>query len=232
MSTQCINAFSSTKTFLQRNFMTAKRIPSGLVAGINVFDVNDHKAGGYRLATLDKPGEFGKIERPLMAHWVPQGGFCDIPVNPGAMGYVFTPDFSGCSIFVDHIDDATYRVYHVQGGSDYLNKEYLSRFDGHGMGLATAMTFDDYGEDAYPRGFAFMKYEEGRWWIYFQRQNGVGLNFAYGKFQMNGAQTVRGGGRIPVPNLKRESPRHGVVHSGRPVPMPASSRPQLQVETW
>ena len=42
MTTHCMNAFSSTKTFLQQNFMTAKRIPSGLVAGLNVFDVNDH----------------------------------------------------------------------------------------------------------------------------------------------------------------------------------------------
>ncbi len=232
MTNTCMTALSSTKTFLQQNFMTAKRIPPSLVKGINVFDVNSHKAGGYRLATLDKPGDFGKIERPLMGHWVPQGDYCDIPVNPGATGYVFTPDFSGCSILIDQLDELTYRVFHVQGGSDYLSKEYLSRADGHGLGLATAMTFDDYGEAAYPRGFAFMKFEEERWWIYFQRQNGVGLNFANGQFAMVGAQTVRGGGRIPVPNLKREPPRKGVMHSGKAVPTPASQLAELEIEVW
>lgn len=65
MTNTCMTALSSTKTFLQQNFMTAKRIPPSLVKGINVFDVNSHKSGGYRLATLDKPGDFGKIERPL-----------------------------------------------------------------------------------------------------------------------------------------------------------------------
>jgi len=43
---------------------------------------------------------------------------------------------------------------------------------------------------------------------------------------------MRGRGRIPVPNLKRESPRHGVVHSGKALAMPTSQRAELKVEVW
>ncbi|NVZ67295.1 hypothetical protein HX867_34855, partial [Pseudomonas gingeri] len=98
-------------------------------------------------------------------------------------------------------------------------------------------TFHDYGDAAYPRGFAFLKHEDGRWWIYFQRQNGVGLSFVRNKkFQAAGAQTVRGGGRIPVADLMREVPRHGASHSGQELAVTRNIKAQKRMlpndELW
>ena len=171
-----------------------------------------------------------------MGFWVPQGGSCVVPANPGAVSFVFTPDFSGCSILVDQIDAGQYRVYHVQGGANYLQNEYLGAHDGHGLGLAGSMTFDDYGDAALPRGFAFLKYENGRWWIYYQRQNGVGINYGNGHFRAVGPQTVRGGARVPVADLTSEVPRLNARHSGRDLPVTRNIRAQRRMlpndELW
>jgi len=224
MSTEFNNRFrNATQDIVRRYFLTAVRYP-GQRNGLTTFDLNSHFVDNNNVVTLDVAA-VGK-SYPLMGFWVPQGGSCVIPANPGSGCFVFTPDFSGCSILVDQIDANQYRVYHVQGGSNYLQKEYRGADNRHGLGLAASMIFDDYGDAAKPRGFAFLKYENGRWWIYYQRHNGVGLNYSYsdGSFRAIGPQTVRGGGRIPVADLRSEVPRINGRHSGQHLPVTRNIR--------
>lgn len=225
MSIHTINQFrNNTRNFVRQHFLTAVRYP-GHAGGLTVFDLNAHQVNRNNIITLDTAHGVP----PLMGFWVPQGGSCRVPANPGAMSFVFTPDFSGCSILVDQINANEYRVYHVQGGGNYLQAEYLNPIHDHGLGLAGAMTFDDYGDAHLPRGFAFLKYEGQRWWIYYQRQNGVGLGFNNDQFHAVGAQTVRGGARVPIADLTVESPRVGARHSGRDLPVTRNIRAQRQM---
>ncbi|MFC4159677.1 hypothetical protein [Chitinimonas lacunae] len=162
--------------------------------------------------------------RPLPAYWVPQGGYCDIPINPGVNDgqFVFTPDFSGCSILVDQLNANEYRVYHVQGGDNYFQDEYAAQQD-HGMGLAGAMTFADYGLNDQPRAAAFLKHDGGRWYIYHQSQSGAPVNYNGKVVSSMTAQTIRQVRRTPVANLLREVPRTNIVHTNTPVPVPAAA---------
>lgn len=76
------------------------------------------------------------------------------------------------------------------------------------LGLAAAMTTDDYSDPQQPRGFAFLKYEEDRWWIYVQKQTGIGLGWVQGQLMaIGGAQLPRGGIRMPVADLMHDIPR-------------------------
>jgi hypothetical protein len=102
---------------------------------------------------------------------------------------------------VDQIDDANYRVYHVQGGSNYMESEYTNGPHDHGRGLAGSLMFSDYGTDDLPRAFAFLKYEDDSWHIFYQSQNGVGIGFANGQLVAIGRQTVRGGGTKNIESL-------------------------------
>ena len=116
----------------------------------------------------------------LTGYWVPQGGHCVIPENPGTNGIVFTPDFSGCSIKVDKLRSGEFKVYHVQGGSNYAQTEYLSK--DHGQGQVASMDFDDYGARLEPRCFAFLHYDANDGWcIYSQRHTGMGFRKTGGK---------------------------------------------------
>ncbi len=204
-----------TRDFLRHNFTTAVGI-APMRAGESPFDLHHSLVERQHVVRLDAWSPQSD-EQPLLGYWVPQGGSCSVPRNPGHRGFVFTADFSGCSILVDQMGVDEYRVYHVQGGAGYLESEYLDQPD-HGLGLAAAMTFDDYGDAAHPRGFAFLKNEGGRWWIYYQRQNGVGLRYAAGEYTAMGPQTIRGGARVPVADLTREVPRQNAKHSGRDLP--------------
>jgi len=224
----------NTRGFLRHNFLTAVRYP-GAAPGLAAFDLNHHFVNHNHVVTLDA-GMINADEPPIIGYWVPQGGSCVVPSNPGAIRYIFTPDFSGCSILVDQIGANNYRVYHVQGGLLHLQNEYLNGNHNHGLGLAGSMTFDDYGETSSPRGFAFLKYENARWWIYYQRQNGIGLGFNGGQFQAMGPQTVRGGARVPIANLTFEVSRAGARHNGVDLPITRNIRVQHRMlpndEIW
>ncbi|WP_052130586.1 hypothetical protein [Erwinia typographi] len=196
MTTVLNNKFSnSTIDIMKNNFLTAVRLDR-LLAGPNNFDLNHHFVNKkFNIMTLDPPG----MSTPLEGYWVPQGQSCVIPANPGTRKFVFTPDFSGCSLMVDQIDRDKYRVYHVQGGSNYYKEEYEQ--NKHGLGLAASMVFNDYGDANAPRAFALMKFEHARWWIYYQYQYGIGINFSNERFNTIGPQTVRGFHAIMVKNL-------------------------------
>jgi hypothetical protein len=111
------------------------------------------------------------------AYWAPQGGFVDIPVHPrnGEPNYVFTPDFSGCCLVVDKINDTTLRVRHVEGGKEEVQYNTLQASE-IGNGMVGHMLYDDYGiiNGSENRcGFAFMVYSGGRWVIKWQANVGT-----------------------------------------------------------
>jgi Uncharacterized alpha/beta hydrolase domain (DUF2235) len=111
------------------------------------------------------------------AFWAPQGGFVDIPVHPrnGEPNYVFTPDFSGCCLVVDKINDTTLRVRHVEGGKEEVQYNTLQASE-IGNGMVGHMLYDDYGiiNGSENRcGFAFMVYSGGRWVIKWQANVGT-----------------------------------------------------------
>ena len=82
-----------------------------------------------------------------------------------------------------------------------MQTEYQQGPHDHGLGLAGQLDFDDYGTAQLPRAFAFLKFENTEWKIYYQSQNGVGLGFAEGVLRAIGQQTVRGGGIKDVAKL-------------------------------
>lgn len=217
-----------TTGFLKHNFLTAVRLPPTPASRAR-FDLNHHFVNQQHVVTLDRWTAQSSDENPILGYWVPQGMSCAIPARPGTTNYVFTPDFSGCSILVDQLNANSYRVYHVQGGANYLQTEYLNSPYSHGLGLAGSMVFDDYGTSGAPRAFAFLKYEAGRWWIYCQTQNGIGLGFNNGRFLAMGPQTVRGGVRIPVADLTSEVPRLNAKHSGQYLPVTRNIRVQRRM---
>lgn len=226
---------AETKGYLKEHFMTAVAIRK-IPAGPRQFDLHRQIASGYKIARLDAWDASSADDEPLNGYWVPQGGSCVIPRFAMRSHYVFTPDFSGCSLLVDQIDRHHYRVYHAQASRAHLANEYLNPAGyRHGLGLAAALTFGDYSAACtacktlcgreQTRGFAFLKFEDGRWWIYAQGQNGVGIAYADGRYTINGPQTPSGGVRIPVADLTCEVPRTPERHDG--VALPGVTRETL-----
>ncbi len=219
-----------TKGYLKEHFMTAVGMQF-VPAGPRQFDIHHEVVRGYKIARIDAWDASSRDDEPLNGYWVPQGKSCVIPRTANRSHFVFTPDFSGCSILVDQIDPYHYRVYHVQGSKANLKHEYLTTGHPHGLGLAAAMTFGDYGAACLAcrtrcgreqtRGFAFLKFEGDRWWIYAQGQDGVGLGYQDGQYRLTGPQTPAGGVRIPVADLTCEVPRVYARHDGETLP-PAS----------
>lgn len=197
---------TNTESFIETRFISALRLPK-LDEGHLPFNLRRHLSGAEEIVTLETWTP-DCDEMPLFGYWVPQGGSCVVPAHPTRGRFVLTPDFSGCSIMVDQIDASSYRVYHVQGGSNYMETEYINSGLGHGLGLAGSLTFSDYGTSTQPRAFAFLKYEGGRWWIHYQSQTGFGLSYntSSGSFIAIGQQAVRGGGKKPVADLTAEQP--------------------------
>ncbi|WP_225739945.1 MULTISPECIES: RHS repeat domain-containing protein [Pseudomonas] len=135
-----------------------------------------------RIVDIGK-GEMPDKHNAVSGFWAPQGGYVDIPLHPsGAQpDHVFTPGFSGCSLTVDQLNDNVLRVRHVEGGKE--NGQYNDLSEGHGMGQAAAMEYQDYGyapddqgrQENLTTGFAFMKYDrkQQHWNIHYQTIQGA-----------------------------------------------------------
>lgn len=136
------------------------------------------------LRVLRSPTDIPQGNNAVLAYWAPQGGFVDIPINPGRRDadHVFTPGFSGCSLTVDQLNDNVLRVRHVQGGKEDVEYNDLAVID-HGLGLSAAMEYKDYGyilnsegqQEEVTTAFAFMRFnrEDGVWSIFQQSTQGT-----------------------------------------------------------
>ncbi|MGE8186420.1 RHS repeat domain-containing protein [Pseudomonas sp. NPDC086278] len=137
------------------------------------------------LRVVDIPkGEIPDKDNAVAGFWAPQGGYVDIPLNPTGTEptYVFTANFSGCSLTVDQLNDNVLRVRHVEGAKENAQYNDLPATQ-HGMGLAGAMEYRDYGfdldEQGQPEevisGFAFMKFDQKLqvWNIHYQTVQGA-----------------------------------------------------------
>ncbi|QIL85687.1 hypothetical protein G7083_07350 [Vibrio sp. HDW18] len=127
-------------------------------------------------------GDIPDKNKSIMAYWVPQGGYVDIPIKPDLSIhpiYVFTPAFSGCTFVIDKIYPDTLRVRHVEGGKE--QEQYNDKNIEHGEGIYSLIEFNDYGyykdkeskkviQNTY--GFAFLKFDEhlDGWNIHLQKQ--------------------------------------------------------------
>lgn len=135
-----------------------------------------------RIVDIGK-GEIPDKHNAVSGFWAPQGGYVDIPLHPTGTqpDHVFTPGFSGCSLTVDQLNDNVLRVRHVEGGKE--NVQYNDLSEGHGMGQAAAMEYQDYGyapddqgrQENLTTGFAFMKYDrkQQHWNIHYQTIQGA-----------------------------------------------------------
>jgi hypothetical protein len=101
------------------------------------------------------------------------------------------------------------------------------------------MVFEDYGVAGLVRAFAFLKYQEHRWWIYNQSQNGAAVGYLRGNlYCAQGPQTIWRSGRLPVADLTREpTPRNTLAAIARhnipvqpvvPPPQPNVAAPRGQ----
>ena len=193
-----------TKAFVMTNYMT----------NAGVFTVRDqanaidlHRLEGGQLGVVRiEPTNAASDDDPIPAYWLPQGGSCDIPVVASERKFVFTPDFSGCSLLIDQINDMTYRVYHVTGGGGYFQTEYNGKRPRQSE-LAAALTHEGYGTPGSPRALLFMKFEEGRWWIYYQGQTGAGYGLIGNRVERvqgsSAVDSIRTAGRMPVARVTK-----------------------------
>lgn len=197
----------NTEEFIGQHFFTATGITI-FKKGISYFDLKRHQkdtaGNSIDIVTLEDWSAPLSITQgkpsPLMGYWLPQGQNIDIPAVPAPTdpSFLFTADFSGCSFMVDKLTADTLRVYHVQGGSNYMQTEYLDARHDHGLGQCAAIKVEDYGNDKSPRAFIFMKYDHKAstpgWRIYTQKQYGIGMSYKpqTGDIQTVGAQTICG----------------------------------------
>jgi insecticidal toxin complex protein TccC len=127
----------------------------------------------------EAPSKDGKT---VLGYWAPQGGYVDIPANPnGGAKYVFTPGFSGCTLCVDQLNEDVLRVWHVEGGKEDAQYNKIDK-KMHGIGMASAMEYRDYGYHSDERGdavenvtgFAYLKVDERekghKWRTHYQGQ--------------------------------------------------------------
>ena len=172
-------------------------------AGARNFNTNRRIANSHSIDCLE-PHHGGAKDPVIQAYWVPQGQSLDIPLHPneGEPRYVFTPDFSGCSMEVDRINAHTLKVYHVEGGKEQA--QYVDQ--NHGWGNAASMPPAAYGTAAQPRGFAMMTYQDGVWQILHQSQaSHKGPSLQHGKLALAEPQTVLHSGGIVVKSVSPPS---------------------------
>lgn len=51
---------------------------------------------------------------PIPAYWLPQGRHIDVPTVDPPARLIFTPELSGCKIYIDEINLLRSRVFHIQ----------------------------------------------------------------------------------------------------------------------
>lgn len=129
-------------------------------------------------------------DTPIRAYWLPQGGYIDVPVTVPLAPFVFTPELTGCAIYVDRFNANTYRVYHVE--IPHRAQQYDNR--PHGNGLEESLTFDEYGRANNinrVRATALMQFSDGNWILIGQVIIGAPQGFQNGHAITVGLQRVR-----------------------------------------
>ena len=195
-------------------------------AGARSFTVNRRLANANSVACLE-PYKGAAKDPVIRAYWVPQGQSVDIPLHPNQEEpkYVFTPDFSGCSMEVDRMNAETLKVYHVEGGKEQA--QYVAQ--DHGWGNAASMPPTAYGSAAQPRGFAMMAYRDGMWQILHQSQTSYqGPSIQHMQLALTEPQNVsRSGGivvkSVPPPHAAGAAAPAAAVPSVAPAAVDASA---------
>ncbi len=210
-SNLCIEFKNNTMEFIKNKILSMSEVVKALMNlkleinvinnVINVFlvakkiKVNNNQKREYVFPKYSEK----QWRRTFSVYWVPQGKSCEIPVESDASSpkFVFTPDFSGCAILVNQISRERYCVYHIE--VPHIEDQYKE--DGP---LVSALTFSDYGvENSMDKrqAVAFLKYEERRWWIYYQSILGCQFVLRNGKVDLsnkNSGNRIWKVGKFPV----------------------------------
>lgn len=99
---------------------------------------------GYRAMPEGRTGP-AKVHGVYSGLWLPQGKSITFPVEPrhDQPCFVFTGDFTGCSLIIDQLTEFEYRAYHVEGGKMAEQYEDLQKND-HGLGQAAVFHPEHY----------------------------------------------------------------------------------------
>lgn len=180
------------------------------VPGEHYFKVTRHKVTDHR--TGNSAGtclvvSFSPDQSGIAGYWVPQGGEATVPKRPEAgRSFVFTPDFSGCSLIAaksPHSSDDLI-VQHVEGGKHLAQVEKAWPKQGRSFGsVEAAMTATDYANfnakgELTTQAFAYYSAREGVWSTYSQSReatmsprNAGGPYLAVGSTRVTNARSVQ-----------------------------------------
>lgn len=106
------------------------------------FDLMEGEKAGHSVALINVGPRAATTggDPYIKAYWLPQGKYIDIPKDNPQAAYIFTPEFSGCKIYVDEIPGNLYRIFHIQ--CPHESSEYAANLRGTRRGT---IDNDDYG---------------------------------------------------------------------------------------
>lgn len=130
--------------FLQKHSFTTVFLTSmhcAPRAGISYqFDFLESERGDASTVLYHAPSGITATDQLLVAYWLPQGQYIDVPLKNPCANYIFTPELSGCKIYVDRVSGDMARFFHIQGPHEA--KEYTSSVQGSQL---LAIDSNDYG---------------------------------------------------------------------------------------
>jgi len=197
------NSFrANIQAFLQNHAITTvmmssqqHRPPKGLSNSYDLVrsDVdNDTSVTLFHSPGGNQPTNDGLIS----AYWLPQGDYIEVSKNAPEARYIFTPELSGCKIYVDQIPGNKYRVFHIQ--CPHEAQEYTPKLSGERRGTVDS---EDYGGAGAPiriatvRANVILHFNAGSWTLWLQGLTGIGPGMGSG-----GNQVVRPPGPVQSVN--------------------------------
>lgn len=172
------------------------------------------QGAGYDFLRSDLNGDTGVFlmyaannptDAIINGYWLPQGEYIDVdPANPLAPN-IFTPELSGCKIYVDVLPSGLYRVFHIQCPHEAV--EYAVGVRGV---RRAQIDSDDYGAAPGPgalpafipaiRAFVMLRHDGNQWHFFLQGLTGIGPGIGNGRVQrVAGPQQVQGVATKAVP---------------------------------
>ena len=149
----------------------------------------------------------------ISAYWLPQGSYIDVPITAPPAEFIFTPEFSGCKVYVDKVG-GNYRIFHIQCPHEAV--EYPENLRGERTATVDSR---DYGGvpsvdgPAYPSRISetrctvllrFVK-TENCWSIFLQGLTGIGPGVSDGRlvYPPGPVQSVNGVTfkHVPIPAI-------------------------------
>ena len=109
-------------------------------------------------------------DTPFSGLWLPQGESIELPTRGTPHRFVFTPELTGCNLYVDRMTNGNLRVYHVH--MDHVEEQYgiPALFDEDRM--IDRIHWEDYGVNGdmdQTRATLVLYFLKGHWWVIVQK---------------------------------------------------------------